>query len=162
MARKTDPSRDLDAFDRSILRIVQRDNKTPQREIAASVNLSTAAVQRRIAAMEAAGIIARNVAMVDPLAIGLTITAIVEVYLRDERSMTVDAAKAGFRAAPEVQQCYYTTGGTSFVLVVVTKTMQTYEAFIRQRFEDNETVKSFRTLVVIDRVKTQTEIAIED
>ena len=36
------------------------------------------------------------------------------------------------------------------------------EAFIRQRFEENETVKSFRTLVVIDRVKTQTELAIED
>jgi len=68
----------LDAFDRSILRIVQRDNKTPQREIAVAVNLSTAAVQRRIAAMESAGIIAANVAMVAPLAIGLAITAIVE------------------------------------------------------------------------------------
>jgi len=162
MARKSETLPALDSFDRAILRIVQRDNRMPQREIAAAVNLSTAAVQRRISAMESAGIIAANVAMVDPLAIGLTITAIVEVYLRDERSTTVDAAKAIFRAAPEVQQCYYTTGGTSFVLVVVTKTMQTYEAFIRQRFEENETVKSFRTLVVIDRVKTQTELAIED
>lgn len=162
MARNPEPSRALDPFDRAILRIVQRDNKTSQRTIAEAVNLSTAAVQRRIAAMEAAGIISRNVAMVDPLAVGLTITAIVEVYLRDERSTTVDSTKAIFRAAPEVQQCYYTTGGTSFVLVVVTKTMQTYEAFIRQRFEENEAVKSFRTLVVIDRVKTLAELAIED
>src|SRR3546814_4922394 len=32
--------RRLDSFDRAILRILQRDNKTPQREIAGAVNLS--------------------------------------------------------------------------------------------------------------------------
>ena len=46
----------LDRYDRAILGIVQRDNKTPQRAIAEAVNLSTAAVQRRIAAMEKAGV----------------------------------------------------------------------------------------------------------
>src|SRR3546814_5065607 len=81
----------------------------PQREIAGAVNLSAAAVQRRIAAMEAAGIIERNVAIVDTRALGMTITAIVEVHLTDERPPTVDGAKALFLAAPEVQQCYYVT-----------------------------------------------------
>src|SRR3546814_9289800 len=76
---------------------------TPQREIAGAVNLSAAAVQRRIAAMEAAGIIERNVAIVDTRALGMTITAIVEVHLTDERPPTVDGAKALFLAAPEVQ-----------------------------------------------------------
>src|SRR3546814_9415729 len=65
--------RRLDSFDRAILRILQRDNKTPQREIAGAVNLSAAAVQRRIAAMEAAGIIERNVTIVDTRALGMTI-----------------------------------------------------------------------------------------
>jgi len=75
------PSADfvLDRQDRAILRIVQRNNKTPQRAIAEDVNLSTAAVQRRIAAMEAAGVINRNVAIVDADAVSATITAIVEV-----------------------------------------------------------------------------------
>src|SRR3546814_19501009 len=95
--------RRLDSFDRAILRILQRDNKTPQREIAGAVNLSAAAVQRRIAAMEAAGIIERNVAIVDTRALGMTITAIVEVHLPDERPPTVDGAKAPFPAAPEVR-----------------------------------------------------------
>jgi len=71
----------LDAFDRAILRIVQRDNKTPQRTIAEAVNLSAAAVQRRIAAMEDAGVIVRNVAIVDTAAVGMAITSIVEVHL---------------------------------------------------------------------------------
>ncbi|QUS38542.1 Lrp/AsnC family transcriptional regulator [Tardiphaga alba] len=162
MTRKASPSRSLDPFDRAILRLVQEDNRTPQRTIAEAVNLSTAAVQRRITAMEATGVIARNVAIVDPAAVALTITAIVEVYLRDERAATVDAAKARFRDAPEVQQCYYVTGGTSFVLIVVTQDMRSYEAFTRKLFEENDAVNNYRTLVVIDRVKTDTQIVIPD
>lgn len=96
----------LDGFDRAILRIIQRDNKTPQRTIAEAVNLSAAAVQRRIAAMERDGIIAANAALVDPGTVGMAVTAIVEVHLTDERLATVDAAKALFRSAPEVQQCF--------------------------------------------------------
>src|SRR5690606_20637890 len=80
-ARPASPQRSLDSFDRA----VQRDARTPQRAIAEAVNLSAAAVQRRIAAMEASGVIRRNVALVDPKSIPLTITSIVEVYLQDER-----------------------------------------------------------------------------
>ena len=145
--------RPLDRFDQAILRIVQQDNKTPQRSIAEAVNLSTAAVQRRIAAMEKAGIIRGNAAMIDPDALGMGITAIVEVHLFDERTHTVDRAKALFSAAPEVQQCYYVTGGTSFVLIILSPDMRSYEATTRRLFSQNESVASFRSLIALDRVK---------
>jgi Lrp/AsnC family leucine-responsive transcriptional regulator len=161
MPRKTPvPDTVLDHQDRAILRIVQRNNKTPQRVIAEEVNLSTAAVQRRITAMEAAGVIARNVAIVDPDAVSATITAIVEVHLMDERAPTVDRAKAVFRDAPEVQQCYYVTGGVSFVLIIVAPDMRSYEGLTRRLFAENELVKSYRTLVALNRVKTDTAIVI--
>ena len=150
----------LDSFDRAILRIVQQDAKTPQRKIAERVNLSPAAVQRRVAAREDAGIIAGNVAIVDTTAVGMAITSIVEVHLTDERVATVDAAKALFRTAPEVQQCYYVTGGISFVLVIVVPDMIVYEATTRQLFAENEAVASFRSLIALDRVKTGAAIEI--
>ncbi|MEZ5543594.1 MAG: Lrp/AsnC family transcriptional regulator [Lysobacteraceae bacterium] len=150
----------LDRQDRAILRIVQRDNKTPQRTIAEQVNLSAAAVQRRIAAMEAAGVIARNVAIVDPHAIAATITAIVEVQLVDERAATADAAKALFRETPDVQQCYYVTGGISFVLVIVALDMRVYEGLTRRLFAENELVKHYRTLIALDRVKADSSIVV--
>jgi Lrp/AsnC family leucine-responsive transcriptional regulator len=150
----------LDRQDRAILRILQRDNKTPQRAIAEDVHLSAAAVQRRIAAMEAAGVITGNVALVDPDAVSATITAIVEVHLVDERAPTSDRAKALFRDTPEVQQCYYVTGGVSFVLVIVSPNMRGYEQLTRRLFAENDLVKSFRTLVALDRVKTDTAIVI--
>jgi DNA-binding Lrp family transcriptional regulator len=150
----------LDRQDRAILQILQRDNKTPQRTIAEKVNLSAAAVQRRIAAMEAAGVITRNVAIVDADAVSATITAIVEVHLNDERASTVDRAKALFRDSPDVQQCFYVTGGISFVLIIVAPDMRAYEGLTRRLFAENELVKSYRTLVALDRVKTDTAIVI--
>jgi DNA-binding Lrp family transcriptional regulator len=153
-------SRELDAFDRAILRIVQQDNKTPQRAIAEAVNLSPAAVQRRIAAMEAAGVIARNVAIVEPDALSLAITALVEVELRDERAGTVDAAKALFRDTPDVQQCYYVTGGVSFVLVIISRDMRSYEALTRSLFAENDLVARYRTLIALDRVKADTALVV--
>jgi len=150
----------LDRYDRAILDIVQRDNKTSQRAIGEAVNLSTAAVQRRIAAMEKVGVIAANVAVVDPEAVAATITAIVEVKLRDERAVTSDRAKALFRDTPEVQQCFYVTGGISFVLIVVAPNMPIYEGLTRRLFAENELVADFRTLTALDRVKTGTAIVI--
>jgi len=161
MSKPVDNSaRKIDSFDRAILRILQKDNKTPQRKIAEAVNLSAAAVQRRVAAMEGAGVITRNVALVDPYAIPLTITSIVEVRLHDERVATVDAAKALFRGTPEVQQCYYVTGGISFVLVIVTSDMRAYEVLTRRLFAENEYIESYRSLIALDRVKADTSIIV--
>lgn len=160
MSKSRQTRRSLDTFDRAILRIIQHDNKTPQRTIAEAVNLSAAAVQRRIAAMEEAGVITHNVAIIDPGAVQLAITAIVEVHLRNERSESVDAAKALFRGAPEVQQCYYVTGGTSFLLVIVTEDMRTYEALTRRLFSETDLVERFRTLIALDRVKAETSVVI--
>ena len=152
----------LDRYDKAILRILQTNNKMPQRTIAEAVALSTAAVQRRVAAMEASGVIAQNVALVDPDTLSATITSIVEVQLHNEHAATVDAAKALFRDAPEVQQCYYVTGGSSFALIIVAPDMRTYAQLTRRLFAENEAVKSYRSLVALDRVKTGGTVAIQE
>ncbi|AOW49187.1 AsnC family transcriptional regulator [Acetobacter ascendens] len=158
--RKKATMKQLDEFDRAILRIVQRDNKTPQRQIAENVHLSAAAVQRRIAAMEKSGVIRQNSALVNVHAVDMNITAIVEVHLKDERIETVDSAKNVFKSTPEVQQCYYVTGGISFVLIIVTADMKSYEQITRRIFAQNDFVSSYRSLIALDRVKSGGEIII--
>lgn len=162
MKKKVEQKRALDRFDRAILRIIQRDNKTPQRTIADEVSLSAAAVQRRIAAMESMGVIAQNAAVINPDQVSPSITAIVELHLRDERAMTVDAAKALFRETPEVQQCYYVTGGPSFILVIVAPDMRTYEALTRKLFATTDLVDRYHTYIALDRTKTGAEIVIPE
>ncbi|MGW9330424.1 Lrp/AsnC family transcriptional regulator [Bosea sp. NPDC055594] len=143
----------LDSFDIAILRILQRDNTTPQRVIGEAVNLSAPAVQRRIKRLEQAGVIRANVAVIEPAAVGQAITLFVEVELVSETAQDIDAAKREFTAAEAVQQCYYVTGEADFILVVVVPSMAAYEALTRNLFFENNNVRKFRTFVAMDRVK---------
>ena len=143
----------LDAFDRAILAILQQDNTTPQRVIGERVNLSAPAVQRRIRRMEARGVIRANVAVVDPAALGHPITLFVEIELVSETAVEIDAAKTAFLAAPEVQQCYYVTGETDFILIMNASDMDEYTSLTRQLFFKGGNVKSFRTFVAMEKVK---------
>lgn len=151
----------LDRFDLAILDILQRDNTTPQRLIGEQVHLSAAAVHRRIRRMEADGVIAGNVVSVDPGRVGRPITIVVEVHIESERLDLLDGAKKSFAEAPEVQQCYYVTGDADFVLIVTVATMSEYEALTRRLFFQNHNVKRFRTLVVMDRIKTSLAVPLD-
>jgi Lrp/AsnC family transcriptional regulator, leucine-responsive regulatory protein len=148
------PAHKVDNFDRAILRLLQEDAALSQREIAESVNLSAPAVQRRIARMEAEGVIKRTVAVVDPTAVGYPITVLVEVTLTSDRSNVVAAAASFFRDAPEVQQCYRVMGAAGFILILLIPSMEEYEQRTACLFADNELVRSYRTIVVLDRVKS--------
>lgn len=150
----------LDRFDRAILREVQKNAKTPLRDIGARVHLSAAAVQRRLRRMEREGVVHANVAVVDPRACGAMITVVVEVELEREHTKAIEQLKTRLRAAPQVQQCYYVTGRTDFLLVVVVPDMTTYEAFISEYFFDDPDIKRFESLVVMDRVKAGLDVDI--
>ncbi|MCA2012096.1 Lrp/AsnC family transcriptional regulator [Cereibacter sphaeroides] len=144
----------LDSFDLAILRILQQDNSTPHRLIGEAVNLSAPSVQRRIRRMEAEGVIAANVARLDPAKVGLPLTIFVQVELVSETPKDIDRMKSLFREAPEVQQCFYVTGEADFMLVVVTDSMASYEDFTRRCFFAGGNVRKFRTYVAMDAVKT--------
>lgn len=150
---KPPASHDLDAFDRKILAILQRDNMTSQRSIGEAVGLSAPAVQRRIKRMTEDGVIQGNVAVIDPTAVGQSITIFVEVEVISETADQIEAAKREFSAAPEIQQCYYVTGEADFVIVVIVPSMTDYESLTRRLFFGNNNVKRFRTFVAMDRVK---------
>jgi len=161
MAPSKKPQIELDRFDLAILAILQKDNSTPQRQIGEAVNLSAPAVQRRIKRMEETGVIRANVALVDPASVNQALTILVEVEVESEQIALLDAAKAAFTAAPEVQQCYYVTGDVDFMLVVIVPTMADYEAFTRRMFFGNPNIKRFRTFVTMDPVKVSLSVPIE-
>ena len=75
----------MDAKDRHILRLVQRDAKRPQADIAREVGLSTAAVNERLKKLEHAGVIRGYAALLDARAVGAAVTAFVEVFIEHPR-----------------------------------------------------------------------------
>lgn len=144
---------ELDSFDQRILTLLQSNNRLSQRDIADAVNLSLSAVNRRIAALETGGVIVANVAVVDPSKIGRPITIIAEVTVESERLDLLDAVKRRLVECRQVQQVYYVTGETDFVVILTVRDMAEYVALTRELFFTEGNVKSFRTLVAMERSK---------
>ncbi|MEU0532221.1 Lrp/AsnC family transcriptional regulator [Amycolatopsis tolypomycina] len=144
---------DLDQLDIAILACLQADARTIAETIGAKVGLSAAAVQRRIKRLREAGVIEREVAVLSPEALGLSMTFVVTVEMERENLAVLDGFRRQVLAEDAVQQCYYVTGAADFVLIVTCPDMAGFEAFTRRMFFDNPNVRHFTTSVAMDRVK---------
>ena len=154
----------LDAFDRKLLMEVQRDAQLPQNELGARVNLSTAAVNRRLRRLADEGVIDHYTAVVSPEKVGCALTIVTTVEVESEQIDLLDAMKRTFAQCPNIQQCYYVAGEWDFVLVMTVRNMEQYTELTRQLFFSNNNVKRFKTLVSMSRVKVGLEVpvALED
>ncbi len=144
----------MDSIDAALLAILQQDNLLTAAELAEQVALSPTAIQRRIKRLRANGTIEGNVAIVSPKAAGRPISMLVLVTLERERADIIDRFKQAIRKTPEVMNGFYVTGDADFVLLVTAKDMTEYEAFTRRFFYENPDIKGFKTMVVMDRVKS--------
>lgn len=155
------PSNGLDEFDLKILRLVQTNNQMPQREIAEIVGLSVPAIARRLQRLRSTGIIKCDISVLDEGAIGRPLSIVVEVTTENERLDLLDEMKRRFAECPQVQQCYYVTGETDFILIMNVKDMEEYTALTRGLFFEGGNVKSFRTCVAMEKVKANGPILLE-
>ncbi|WP_425404942.1 Lrp/AsnC family transcriptional regulator [Hwanghaeella sp.] len=144
---------ELDDFDVKLLNLVQEDSRRTSEALAGEVGLSATACQRRLKRLREDGVIQREVAVVDPEKVGRKLTVIVEVILQHGRPDIVDEFKRRMRALPEVQHCYYVTGASDFVLIVVTEDIKAYEGFIHRVLYASKSIQRFETTVVMDTVK---------
>src|SRR6202000_2076700 len=70
---------DLDSIDRRILGIIQQDCTLSVQQLAERVGLSANPCWRRLKRLEAEGVIRARVAVLDPEALGLSLTAFVAI-----------------------------------------------------------------------------------
>ena len=124
----------IDAFDLKILQIIQENNKITSEVLAKEVGLSSSACQRRINSMRKAGIIQKDVSIIDRNFIGRKITIVVQVLSDKEGIEYDDEFKKTMLKAPEVMQYYYVTGDYDYVLIATFKDMEEYEIFTKKYF----------------------------
>ncbi|MCU1740977.1 MULTISPECIES: Lrp/AsnC family transcriptional regulator [unclassified Pseudomonas] len=150
----------LDHFDLALLEAIQQDASTSQQDLGARVNLSPAAVNRRLKKLNTDGVVRKTVALVDPVRLGYGLTVIVAVEVENERLDLLDAMKRTFLACPQVQQCYYVTGESDFVLILAVRNMEQYTELTRTLFFESNNVKRFKTLVSMSNVKVGLEVPV--
>lgn len=143
----------LDQADRILLDQLQTDATQGIDALAHACGLSVASVQRRLKRLRASGAIAREVAQLEPAAVGLPMTFVIMVELERERREQLADFRARVRDEPQVQQAYYVTGESDFALVCVARDMADFEALTHRLFFENGNVRRFRTSVVMERTK---------
>ena len=147
----------LDKFDLALLELLQKDCHIPLRELADTIHLSTASVQRRIQKLRENGYIIGNIAVLDPDKLNQVITILVEIRVNKTHATDLDDLKKSF-SGPEIQQCYYVTGEADFMLVLLVPSMGRFQKICDELFHNNSNVEWFKTTVVLDRVKVTLEV----
>jgi Lrp/AsnC family leucine-responsive transcriptional regulator len=154
----------LDKLDRGILRLLQANGRETYDVIGAQVGLSASAVLRRVKRLEEIGVIQRYVALVPPEAVGLGLTAYLNVRLEkhadSHKRNPMDVFRAAVQGWPEVVECAALTGEMDFLLRVVVQDMAHYSRFIMDTLLKHPSVQDCKTSFVLDRVKTTTAVPV--
>jgi Lrp/AsnC family transcriptional regulator, leucine-responsive regulatory protein len=148
----------LDELDHRLLGLLQQDAGRPLHELGDLVGLSASAVQRRIGRYRAAGLLTRQVAILDPGALGGVVLAVVLVTLERESTEHHAEFRRRLLAVPEVQQVYDVAGEWDYVVVLVTNGMAHCGELEDRLFMDDPNIKRFDTLPVFVAVKTGLEL----
>ena len=153
MCRMTKRSK-IDKAGAKLLNAVQRNNRLTSEELAEVAGLSATACQRRLQKFRQDGVIESDVSVLSPKAVGRALSMMVLVSMERERADIIDKFKHSIRNTPEIMNGYYVTGDADFVLLITAQNMEEYEEFTRKFFYKNADIRSVKTLVVMDRVKT--------
>ncbi len=118
----------IDAVDRRLIELLQANGRASYAELARQVGLSAPAVHERVGKLEAAGVITGYRAVVDPMAVGLDVTALISVIESD--SVDETGVEAALAAMPEVEDCWRVAGSEGYVLKVRVADIPALEAAI--------------------------------
>lgn len=157
-------SNTLDAIDLQLLDLLQHDAGQSNQQLAARVHVSPPTCLRRVRRLYDAGLIERQVALVQPDRLaalqGHGLACIVEVSLDRQGAELLDAFEARAVREDAVQQCWRVSPGPDFVLVLQVRDMPGYLALSQRLFTGDANVRNVRTFFSTKRAKFDTKLPI--
>lgn len=148
----------IDVIDRRILRELQADASLSNVELARRVHLSPSPCLARVKAMQAAGLIRRYVALLDPAQLGLHLNVFVSVSLKQQSRKALEAFEERISAREEVMECYLMTGESDYLLRVAVPDMAALERFILEQISPIPQVEKIRSSFALKQVRYKTAL----
>ena len=147
----------MDLVDQEILRLLQEDASLSVREIGEAVGLSSTPCWRRIRNLEDSGVLAKRVAIVDPLKVNLAVSALVFIRTNEHNRDWLDRFIAGIVRFPEVVEAYRTSGEIDYLLKVVVPDIAAYDEFYKRLIEEVD-LYDVRSTFVMEPIKHTTAL----
>jgi Lrp/AsnC family leucine-responsive transcriptional regulator len=130
-------------------------------EIGDRVGLSPSSVRRRLEVLRKSGVIRREVALIDPDAVGESVLLVVLVTFERENAASHDAFRRAIIKCAEVLQCYSIGGQFDFVLIVKTTSPKAYEEWHSRVLATLPDIRRLDAFVVWSTVKFVTKFPLE-
>ena len=147
----------MDSFDYRILDALQLNSRISLEALAHDIGLSSSAVQRRIRKLKTEGVIAAEQAVLNPQKIPGYLTAIVDIELVSGGEKMLDAFIYKMEEHANVQQVFYVAGDADFVVILVAKNMEEFDALTRTLFM-SKNIKKFTSKIVIKTPKASLKV----
>ena len=101
-----------------------------------------------------------RVALVDPAALNLDVTALVHIRTNDHSSAWLDRFCAGIADLPEIIEAYRTSGEIDYTLKVVVPSIEAYDDFYK-RLIARVDLYDVRTVFVMEQMKQTTALPLD-
>lgn len=135
----------MDAIDKRILTTLQEDGRIPIIDLAERVGLTPTPCARRIARMEAEGIITGYTARVDQTKLGYPLTVFVFVELDRQSQDTIRAFERAVARFDEVVECHLMTGTRDILLKVVAPDLTAFDQFLEHSLMNVPGIRATRS-----------------
>jgi Lrp/AsnC family leucine-responsive transcriptional regulator len=124
---------EMDATDRRILMVLQRDGRKTNSDLATEVGLSPSACHRRVQRLEDLGVIRGYVALLDARKLERPTTVFVEITLSGQADEILESFEREVRKIPDVLECHLMAGSADYLLKVVAQDTDDFARIHRQR-----------------------------
>ena len=144
----------LDRTDRRLLDLLQRDGRISNAELAERVQLSPSPCLRRVARLEAEGVISGYAAKLDAAKIGLGLQAFVRVQLARHDPPAITRFAELMQAWPEVVACYALTGDMDYLIQIWVEDLTHFSNFLMEKLLNTAGVDDVNSSFVLREVKS--------
>jgi len=143
----------VDKFDLAILQALQQDARMSLQEISAAVGLTSSPCWARIKRMEAAGVIEGYSVRVNPEAVGLGDTVIVQVTLDSHSDEALFEFGKALQAIPEVLEAFLVSGDYDYYIRIAVSDTRDYERLLRERLYKIPGIRHSKSSFVLRQLK---------
>ena len=152
----------IDGTDIKLLDALQTDASLSNQALAKLAHISPPTCLRRVKRLRDAGLIERDIALLSPDKLahitGHGLTAIVEITLDRQGDEHLSAFEQRLRGDAAVQQCYRTSPGPDFVLIVHVVDMPAHLALSQRLFTGDANVRNVKAFFSVKRSKFEPKV----
>jgi Lrp/AsnC family transcriptional regulator, leucine-responsive regulatory protein len=148
----------LDPIDLRILHELQSDGSLSNVELARRVNLSPSPCLARVKALQAAGVIDRYVALVNPGALGLSLNVFISISLKEQSKPALADFERRIAEHDEVMECYLMTGESDYLIRVQVPDIAALERFILEQLSPIRGIEKIRSSFALKQVRYKTSL----